>query len=229
MSRIYSNSYFHYTKKMEYLIGILENGFRGSYCREDFKTNAQGVFSLYIPMVSFCDIPLSKVSYVTYGKYGIGMSSSWGNDKALTPVCYFPNNSNSLLTKFISNIANDSFTKAHQGSNKCPSILAYSKPRKKYKKDGHRSDNYIERECRKAYTEFFVNLEKPKMKHPKMLLTFVTNNVDFIIVPNENERKNLIGYIMKFKTIGGNKVINNQDRLTLISKITTLEEITKNY
>ena len=38
-------------------------------------------------------------------------------------------------------------------------------------------------------TEFFVNLEKPKMKHPKMLLTFVTSNVDFIIVPNENERK----------------------------------------
>ena len=67
------------------------------------------------------------------------------------------------------------------------------------------------------------------MKHPKMLLTFVTSNVDFIIVPNENERKNLIGYIMRFKTIGGNKVINNQDRLTLISKITTLEEITKNY
>lgn len=39
MSRIYSNSYFHYTKEMEYLVGILENGFKGHYCEEEFKVN----------------------------------------------------------------------------------------------------------------------------------------------------------------------------------------------
>jgi hypothetical protein len=29
MSRIYSNSYFHYTKEFDNLKGILENGFQG--------------------------------------------------------------------------------------------------------------------------------------------------------------------------------------------------------
>jgi len=59
-----------------------------------------------IPMVCFCDIPLSQlVSHIdTYGKYGLGMSKEWGIKKGLNPVIYF--NKNSLLAKRLSVLTN---------------------------------------------------------------------------------------------------------------------------
>lgn len=85
MGKIYSTSYFHYTRDLNTLIQILQNGFIGSFCREDFQYNKQ-LFSLHIPMVSFCDLPLSQITNITYGDYAIGMSSVWGNKEKLTPI-----------------------------------------------------------------------------------------------------------------------------------------------
>lgn len=231
MSRIYSNSYFHYTNKMESLLGILKDGFKGYYCEEQFKVNKE-IKKLYIPMVSFCDIPLSQVSYITYGGWGIGMSSSWGNANELTPVCYFPNNAQSTLTSYISKQVRDLYDNGQKKDRlviKCDAIIAYSKPRNKYEKGKHRANNYIERECRKAYLECSLKAEMHK-KESKLLLNFRPSDISFIIVPNEEERKKMINKINKLKTIGGNKcAIKQEDKLILISKITTKQDIKKNY
>ena len=79
MPRIYSNAFFHYTTK-EGLLGILKEGFKASYCKEQFKNNKGELRYIGIPMISFCDIPLSLISQILYGegKYAIGMKRTWG-------------------------------------------------------------------------------------------------------------------------------------------------------
>lgn len=231
MSRIYSNSYFHYTKDFDLLTSILKHGFKGYYCREEFKVG-RNVKNIYIPMVSFCDLPLAHISQITYGDWGVGMSSVWGNANELTPVCYFPNNIRSTLTHYISILVNDFFKKAltsNKSINRCAPLLAYAKPRRKYTSTKHRSDNYIERECRKAYVDCSIDQDFHRRPHPTMLLKFSVDDIDFIIVPSETERKQLIDTIINFNMVGGSPLTSPTQRLILISKVITKQEILKNY
>jgi hypothetical protein len=94
---ISSNSLFHFTRKLPYLKSILTEGFLPSYCLEDFdifkfitEDNDASKFEMAVPMVCFCDIPLSKVKthMSTYGYYGIGLSKSWGIKAGVSPLFY---------------------------------------------------------------------------------------------------------------------------------------------
>ena len=91
MSRIYSHSFFHYTNEEFKLIGILREGFIASYAKEEFMDLNGKLQHLYIPMVSFCDVPLSHIENPTvYGNFAVGMNRAWGNSKKLSPVAYYP-------------------------------------------------------------------------------------------------------------------------------------------
>lgn len=94
---ISSNTLFHFTPKAEYLISILRNEFQPGYCVEDIGLSDK-VTKVAIPMVSFCDIPLSQIKnhVETYGVYGIGMNKEWANRNHLNPVLYL--NKDSALT-----------------------------------------------------------------------------------------------------------------------------------
>ncbi len=91
-----SDTLFHFTPKLENLISILENNFRPRYCLEVhscLEPNYSGlgpVLDFAIPMVCFCDIPLSLTAkhLTQYGRYGIGMTKEWGKKKGLNPVLY---------------------------------------------------------------------------------------------------------------------------------------------
>jgi hypothetical protein len=100
-----SDTLFHFTRKLEYLTGILESGFIPRHCLEDVKW--LGVtphrFIAY-PMVCFCDIPISRIADHTtfYGSYGIGLTKNWGIQKRLTPVFYTsPDSAARRLTDFM--------------------------------------------------------------------------------------------------------------------------------
>lgn len=58
------NHIFHYADNFEIFQKILKNGFAPSYCSENINK-----IEYFIPMVSFCNIPLRDVdSYMRYGK-----------------------------------------------------------------------------------------------------------------------------------------------------------------
>ncbi|WP_199119742.1 abortive infection system antitoxin AbiGi family protein [Pedobacter sp. ASV28] len=102
---ISANSLIHYTRKFEFLLGILRNrGFKFSYCSEKLKTRGSKNYTAAIGMVSFCDIPISdyKKHFYNkrntgdlgyYGDYGIGLSKKWASEKGLNPVLYIDQNS----------------------------------------------------------------------------------------------------------------------------------------
>lgn len=101
-----ANTLFHFTGSLENLIAILTNEFRPHFCLEDFNVLLgdrphQDNMEWAVPMVSFCDIPLSQTGFhlSVYGDYGIGMTKSWGRSNGITPVLYaYPGSS--LTSKF---------------------------------------------------------------------------------------------------------------------------------
>lgn len=224
MSRIYSTSYFHYTRDFVGLTKILQNGFLGHYCKEDFKRN-NSIISLYVPMVSFCDLPLSQIENTTYGDYAIGMSSVWGNGVGLNPVCYFPNKQKNPLTNYISQLA---YKFEDGGRKEGLQLLSYAKSKNKYINLKEYSwDNYKERECRRV---FLNGVTKDCVMHrqqcQELKLLFLAKEVTFVVVKDEQDRDNLLQQIPQWSQIGGHP---SSDSLLLCSKILTKQDIRNNF
>lgn len=88
-----SNSLLHFTNNIDILTNILKSKFYGSYCKEHFVFK-ELEYTLYVPKISFCDIPEETIfKYTHYGKYCIGLSKDWGKMKRLNPVLYIEKNS----------------------------------------------------------------------------------------------------------------------------------------
>lgn len=93
---ISSNTLFHFTDKIKNVIGILKEGFKPHFCLEDLNfilpDEPTEDLEWAIPMVCFCDVPLSQSTNhrKTYGNYGIGMSKKWGmqEENKISPVLY---------------------------------------------------------------------------------------------------------------------------------------------
>ncbi len=90
-----SNTLFHFTNKIENVINILENEFIPHFSLEDLSLIFQSLnrtekLEFAIPMVCFCDIPLSQssVHMENYGKYGIGLTKKWGMQNNISPILY---------------------------------------------------------------------------------------------------------------------------------------------
>ncbi len=195
-----------------------------------------------IPMVSFCDIPLAYFAQNNYGEYGVAMSRSWGREKSLEPVLYYPNDEKCQSTKMIIKAA-DTFIN-NRSDYDGYRILGYAKPVKKVIcPTGYNPDNYVEREWRKVYanpapckwkTESEYNLYRGSKLTPKspvsLPLTFTAREIDFIIV-NKKDVPSLRDFIMNgtLRDIGGKpKAIDLDDQLTLISKILVKEDLLHN-
>ena len=97
-----SNCITHFTGSLSTIEKMLTGNLYGSYCREILNHNSE-VTPIFVPMISFCDIPLKTYSNIgaPYGKYGIGFSKDWAIRNKLTPVLYIDKNSR-LLDNFIS-------------------------------------------------------------------------------------------------------------------------------
>jgi len=99
---LYPTTLFHFTNK-KYLYGLLNDNFKVSYAREKIigPSNSR---EFAVPMVSFCDLKLSELKYfLSYGKFGLGLSKEWANRNGLTPVLYI-NRHSGLMDNLISGI-----------------------------------------------------------------------------------------------------------------------------
>ena len=105
-----SSTLFHFTNTAEKLLGILENEFYPRYCLEEWTVVKLGTtepHEIAIPMVCFCDLPLSKISehLQFYGSYGIGLSKQWGVIKGINPVLYL--NKGTFINDHLDTIRNN--------------------------------------------------------------------------------------------------------------------------
>ena len=77
-----SETLFHYNKSLKNLQDVLSQKFKLSYCEEVIEFSGEKIKN-YIPMVTFCDIPLAmaKDHIKKYGSYAIGLSKDWGGVK----------------------------------------------------------------------------------------------------------------------------------------------------
>lgn len=85
----------HLTKSMTALKGIIKEGFRPKYCFEEIHFRGGKKWYGGVPMVSFCDIPLSEIRrhIGKYGHYGIGLSKGWARRHGLNPILYIDKDS----------------------------------------------------------------------------------------------------------------------------------------
>lgn len=95
---ISSNCFFHFTSRFENIVNIIRKGFQPRYCLEKtsyFQNEKINETEMAYPIVSFCDIPISKIQnhIGTYGNYGIGLKKEWGFKNILSPIFYVKNNS----------------------------------------------------------------------------------------------------------------------------------------
>jgi hypothetical protein len=89
--KLSANSLFHFTRSKENLISILSSCFQPHYSlEENFFLKRGSNHKWAIPMVSFCDIPLSQIAnHITnYGKYAIGLTKEWGKQSGISPILY---------------------------------------------------------------------------------------------------------------------------------------------
>jgi hypothetical protein len=104
-----ANTLFHFTKSIENIQSILSNNFSPRYCLERVEFIDKQTLDLAIPMVCFCDIPLSqiKMHIKTYGSYAIGLKKEWAQSNGISPVFYLYNNSQTSISinKFLKNSA----------------------------------------------------------------------------------------------------------------------------
>lgn len=239
MARIYSSSFFHYTNEIG-LVSILQNGFYGSYADEQFKDNKGNIHHLFIPMVSFCDIPLNYIKTITYGEYAIGMNRVWGNNNGLSPITYYPRDYKHYLHQFVRNSFEDYMYKNDTSIMK---FLGYVKPFKKFDEKGYadkkQKENYREREWRKIYITQWINSRAQMEDYRKgqgnkfiknFVMKFNAKDVSFIIVPDDEAKASMITQIGNMRNIGGrNQQLQSSEIMDLVSKILTIKQISANF
>jgi len=231
-----SESLFHFIKKLDWLLEILENkSFQARYVYENMP---EAEYKAGIAMKCFCDIPLGviKKHMNSYGKFGIGIRKSYAKKKYITPVIYFHENSD-MYYRYVSTIdKNDIFGKNF-------SLFPYFKvdSRTTITSNGKKTTErfYDEREWRyiagKADLIDCANLtdNEIKMKLNEMnrvlsnprkdfLLQFEFTDITYIFVQYEKDVDKVIETIRKVDTSQ-----LQQDRL--IAKIITSRQIERDF
>lgn len=249
MPAISSDTLFHFTGR-DSLLGILENEFYPKFSLEHYKIDETTSYKVGIPMVSFCDIPLSLVySHMTnYGNYGIGMSKKWAETKRLNPVLYL--RMGSQITKTLDDVINSIFKDVKGVRNLGIEIESLTGQRdmliklftftKSFECLTEGEKYYDEREWRyvpdpslygsvrnilseREFKDPILYEENEKLKKAK--LSFHPNDINYIIIKQESERLDLIENIDRIKS----KYDSQTTRRVLLSKIISAEQILQDF
>jgi hypothetical protein len=250
-----ANTLFHYTNTLDNLIGILANDFHPGFSLEDFniinqESDSNPALEFAVPMVSFCDIPLSQVSqhFNLYGKYGIGLKKEWGIRNGISPVIYTYRRSR-LSQRLYAMIAainkqNKDRVDANLASNYFYDLLCYLKPyegtpyhhgkyQKKIRYYDEREWRYVPKITLKSLRlglskgSFLNNQEKKRANDllwEKYKLTFVPKDIKYIIVEKEEDIPVIIGAIRDMRNT---TPVNDLE--ILISRIISADQILEDF
>lgn len=243
-----SNSLIHFTGSKDNLMGILKNNFKPYYCKERISVEDR-YWEFYVPMVSFCDIPLSQLKdhIAKYGSYGIGLTKEWAVAQGLNPVLYIERGSD--LAKSV-DYASDKFVYDKEGglddlekSERCVAdVLRYIKNYEgKLNRGGKTIPGYRfsdEREWR--YVPAFDNdfamfisadyhddesnkqeVDEDNLKLNRLRLSFEPNDITYLVIENENEISPFVTFLQNVK----GKTYSYVDVQRLMTRILTTERI----
>lgn len=245
-----SNSLIHITKNKTSLKGILSNDFKIKYCLEKMYSDTfEYVFG--VPMVSFCDIPLSQVKnhIKSYGSYGIGLSRKWAIKNGLNPVLYIEKNSALAEHTFdilYEVVLNDKKVKElNQSELALADFFRYSK---NYEGELIRNNKLIdanyrfsdEREWRYCPEKdilkknpYIIDKEKDYIKNKskfnipvsKIKLKFEPDDITYIIIKKESE----ISEFVRFLEDAKGKTYSMEQVRRLTTRIITTEQIQSDF
>lgn len=237
MAAISSNTLFHFTKDLETLKSILtDQAFWPIYCVEYDKGKFDGNYYA-IPMVCFCDIPLSQINehIKDYGSFGLGLSKKWAQEK-VSPITYF-NHKEALSFKVYNDILRSklktsrtpiqyfSLLKRYYG-------MTWSCSRNNYVNKvlyNEREWRYIPRSPKLKVNELYMKVADPTTfsgkNHSAHLkeysLHFPVDQVKYLFVDSEHHRKELISFIEKTFPL--------EERRILASKILTKKQLKEDF
>lgn len=244
MNNLSSSCLFHFTELLNNLFGILENGFHPNLCGESLEPiYPKGA----IPMVCFCDIPLTMITKhtETYGHFGIGLKKEWGLKQKLNPVHYCTNSSQHLFSvdQRISegNIITSYASKIKDNDNINNHIKAFDyytyydisflKQYESIDKKGNKKIFYDEKEWRYVVPDFEYEGEnyssdyKEFIQRPDFVLKFTINDIDHIILKTD---EHILPFIYKLNEIDS-KLLSSDDKEILKTRIITIEKIIKDF
>ena len=230
-----SNTLIHQTTKQGLISILTQSAFKLSYCKEEIHTVSGSVIA-GVPMVSFCDLPLTELkNYIfSYGNYGIGMKKQWAKTKKLNPVLYFDQNSRIANSLYDQYVFWEKETSNHPAKMKdieafffFVEALSYCKNYEGdlMRKDKQTKNNYRfsdEREWRYVPlvkeigynmvlldNELFQSIGKVTLNtwYEDMRLTFILEDINYLIVENEADISEFLDIINKF---ADNKKLTNR-------------------
>lgn len=250
MYNLRTSSLFHYTSYNN-LKKILEEGIIPNYCRESFSKEDIGSDPIIgIPMVAFCDIPLTRTQDFTkrYGKHAIGLKKEWAIKNSINPIFYVYDLNNfpikTLLNYRKSNIKNQvnlmGFIKRYEEDINSKNISKKSKLKQcNYEENEWR---YVVNECDKIkwlrgseeYKQWRGELKSnkpiPSQYFMERKLIFDIEDITYIIVEQENQISGLVTKIEKLKNIGDNsEKLTDKRKILLISRIISMERIKRDF
>jgi len=238
-----ANTLIHFTGNKESLKKILEENFRLFNCKESVVLGGKKS-NFRVPMVSFCDIPLSEVKehISKYGNYGIGMTKEWGLRKGLNPVLYVAQNSAlsanyRLAFKHYALDTDKDIDEWTEEQKSIGDVLRYMKnyeaplERKGIKIDSYRFSDEREwrfvplfsEECEMFVGENYYQKNADKVDKPLLpiRLEFEPNDIKYIIINDDSEIGEFVDHLRRVK--GKNYSLHDIERLT--TRIFTTEQI----
>lgn len=245
-----SNSIIHFTNTKDKIKGILTNNFKINYCKEKIYFKPTTFVRCAVPMVSFCDIPLSEVKnhLSNYGPYGIGLTKSWAEKRGLNPVLYLEKRSS--LAKNYLNIYQhyilESQKQVGQFTGHEKSVVDLMRYMKNYQGELVRNGNIIkeyrfsdEREWRyvPSITEKLSMIlaehdydtkEKEKKANKslqKLRLEFEPSDIKYIIIENDSE----ISEFLELLRISKGKKYSYQEVERLMTRLLNTEQIVTDF
>lgn len=241
-----TTSIFHFTKDLDRLCSILQNGLIPNYCSENLYRNDNISITLGIPMVSFCDIPLSRTYIHTreYGEYCIGLATEYAEAHNINPVLYVSDDQ--IIRDAFPSVFNK---KCKYAKSVLPISMQGLLKRIYGQYDNKEINNYTENEWRyfvkssrnlpwfrtwERYLKWRGDSEKPSpLNNPFLVenkLTFDCRYINHIIVKEEREIPFIIDIIDNLGTIGGtNTGLSVEEKIYLINHITSFERIRRDY